>query len=148
MSDPPPIPESQPAQQAGPVTSGQNAGGEPRADRTPPAGSGVTWFSVSPDGDWRATVEQIIGWAVDRGDRAVDDLVAYLDERTVRGRARSAHELASGWTGDPAHRAQPYRGRGQDQACSALRRRLRSQHGCLPRPLGSGRPPRRRRRQD
>lgn len=80
-------------------------------------------------------LDGLISWAIARADAALDEICAYLAERPA----------TRGWLGKYPGESSPFRGRGQDEACSALLRRLRSQRGWGRRPRGAVRPPRLRR---
>jgi hypothetical protein len=99
--------------------------------------------AVESTADWSLVLDRLIDWAVAQGDAAADQIYSYLVQRSTERRPRRSHDLIpdseAGYV-----RQMPYRGRGQDEACSSLRRRLRSQHGCI-RPSGNRRPPRQRR---
>jgi hypothetical protein len=88
------------------------------------------------DPDWTKVIDGLIGWAIAQADAAVDEICAYFADRPAGIR---------GWQRDYPGESFPYRGRGKDHDCSALRRRLRAHHGWGPRPMGAVRPPRRRR---
>jgi hypothetical protein len=111
-------------------------GGQDRPDDNAPLESEENWAGLL---DW------LISWALAQGDEAVDQIYTYLEQRSAENRARPSHDLLPGWSRTSIHRSLPYRGRGRDEACSELRRRLRSHHGLMPRPLGAERPPRNRR---
>jgi plasmid stabilization system protein ParE len=100
---------------------------------------------VESTADWSLVLDRLINWAVSQGDAAVDQIYDYLVQRSADRQPRRSHDLIPGSVGRHPRRSTPYRGRGRDQACSSLRRRLRSGHGCIPRPPGSRRPPRQRR---
>jgi hypothetical protein len=108
----------------------KTAGQEP-ADQGPVSagtrqGSGLAWAEF---------MDSLIDWAVARADAALDELCEFLADRPpIRP-----------WQGEYPNESFPYLGRGHDQACSALRRRLRSQQAWAARPMGAVRPPRRRR---
>lgn len=84
---------------------------------------------------WAEVMDSLIGWAIARADAAVDEICAYLADRPpIRP-----------WQGKYPREAFPFRGRGHDEVCSAMRRRLRLRQAWTPRPMGTVRPPRRRR---
>jgi hypothetical protein len=117
------MPDADPAQQQA------GTGGEP---------------AVESSDDW-AALDRLISWAIAQGDAAVDEICRYLTQRLNERRAQAAHELLPDWARTYSRRSVPYRGRGRDQACSQLRRRLRAHHGDAQRPIGAERPPRLRR---
>jgi plasmid stabilization system protein ParE len=102
-------------------------------------------LGVESTADWSLVLDRLISWAVSQGDAAVDQIYDYLVRRSAEQQPRRSHDLIPGSASGYARRSTPYRGRGQDQACSSLRRRLRSRHGCIARPPGTRRPPRQRR---
>ena len=110
-----------------------------------PDASPVGRREVESTADWSLVLDRLINWAVAQGDAAVDQIHDYLVQRSTERRPRRSHDLIPDGEAGNVRQATPYRGRGHDQACSSLRRRLRSQHGCITRPPGSRRPPRQRR---
>jgi hypothetical protein len=137
MSDPHPAEEQisacgeQPSN--GQQAAADGAGPADRESEAAGRGAASPWQGFEPD--WTEVIDDLIGWAMARAEPAVDEICAYLAERPpVRP-----------WQGDYPGESFPYLGRGHDQACSALRRRLRSQQGWAPRPMGARRPPRSRR---
>jgi len=100
--------------------------------------------AVESSDDW-AALDRLISWAIAQGDAAVDEICRYFTQRLNARRAQAIHELLPDWARTYSRRSLPYRGRGRDQACLQLRRRLRAHHGDAPRPIGAERPPRLRR---
>jgi hypothetical protein len=107
--------------------------------------STVGRLGVDSTAEWSQVLDRLISWAVAQGDAAVDQIHDYLIQRSTQRRPRRSHDLIPGSEAGNVRQSTPYRGRGHDQACSSLRRRLRSQHGCTSRPPGNRRPPRHRR---
>ena len=119
-----------------------------RPDETVPAdGRDRPADHAAPESEenWAGVLDRLISWAFAQGDEAVDQIYAYLQEHSGENRPRPSHDLLPGWSRTTIGRSLPYRGRGRDEACSELRRRLRAHHGLMPRPLGAERPPRNRR---
>jgi len=102
-------------------------------------------MGVESTAEWSLVLDRLIGWAVAQGDAAVDQIQSYLVQRATERRPRRSHDLIPDSEAGSVRQSTPYRGRGHDQACSSLRRRLRSQRGCTARPPGNRRPPRQRR---
>lgn len=113
---------------------------------SPPDAFSAGRLEVESTADWSLMLDRLISWAVAQGDAAVDQIQNYLVQRSAERRPRRSHDLIPGSAAGNVRQSTPYRGRGRDQACSSLRRRLRSQHGCICRPAGSRRPPRQCRR--
>jgi len=102
-------------------------------------------LEVESTAEWSLVLDRLISWAVAQGDAAVDQIQSYLVQRSTERQPRRSHDLIPGSEAGNVRQSTPFRGRGHDQACSSLRRRLRSQHGCTVRPPGNRRPPRHRR---
>jgi hypothetical protein len=116
-----------------------------RTDEAAPGQDQSADKAVESEENWAEALDGLISWAIAQGDEAVEQIYAYLEQRWEEGRARPSHDLLPGWSRTTIHRSMPYRGRGRDEACSELRRRLRLHHGLMPRPLGAERPSRHRR---
>jgi hypothetical protein len=119
---------------AGPAAP-DTAAHEPAAEEPADLGAASEASQQGSETDGAEVVDGLIAQAIATADAAVDDICAYLADRPpIRG-----------WQREYPGESFPYLGRGYDQVCSALRRRLRSRQGWAPRRMGAVRPPRRRR---